>query len=177
MLFFYREKLIIMLPPVKNPTSFCPFTSNHCFCLKTILDLCIICLLIQTSLLFQWRKQICLNDGFVCDWSHVNCLWTTVIFIRCLNSHSDGTHSLQKIFLASKLYNAKFFQICSTNSSTSWMAWEWIKFQHFFFNYSFNAMASYQHEQQPIFHTDSYSPVLSEKDSWHRVDAWRLHHY
>ncbi len=31
------------------------------------------------------------------DWSRVNYLWTIVLFlIDCLDSHSDGTHSLQR---------------------------------------------------------------------------------
>ncbi len=37
--------------------------------------------------------------------------------------------------LVSKWCNAKFIRICSdeeTNSSTSWMAWEWVKFQQMF---------------------------------------------
>ncbi len=40
------------------------------------------------------------------------------VFISCLDSHSDGTHSLQRIY---KWCNAKFLKICSneeTNSST-----------------------------------------------------------
>ncbi len=39
------------------------------------------------------------------DWSGVD---YCDCFISCLDSHSDGTHSLQ-----SKLYNAAFTQICS----------------------------------------------------------------
>ncbi len=47
------------------------------------------------------------------------------VFISCLKSHSDGTHSLQSE-LVSKLCNAKFIQICSdeeTNSSTVHLGW------------------------------------------------------
>ncbi len=55
------------------------------------------------------------------------------VFISCLDSHSDGTHSLQTVEdpLLSKCCNATFLQICSdeeTNSSTSWKAWEWVDF-------------------------------------------------
>ncbi len=38
------------------------------------------------------------------------------VFISCLNSHSDGTHSPQRIHFmiqVSKWCNAKFLQICS----------------------------------------------------------------
>ncbi len=50
------------------------------------------------------------------------------VFISFLNSHSDGTHSLQSIHWW-WCYDA-FFQVCSdeeTNSSTSYMAWRWVK--------------------------------------------------
>ncbi len=56
-----------------------------------------------------------------------------LLFIRCLDSHSDGTHSLQRIN-KNKWCNAKILQICShegTNSSVPWMAWGWVHFQHF----------------------------------------------
>ncbi len=46
------------------------------------------------------------------------------VFISCLDSHYDGTHSLQRIHWSES--DATFLQICSdeeTNSSTSWMAW------------------------------------------------------
>ncbi len=48
-------------------------------------------------------------------------VWITVdVFISCLDSHSDGTHSLQRIHLIAS--NAKLLLICydwSKNSSTS----------------------------------------------------------
>ncbi len=72
------------------------------------------------------------------DWSGVD---YCDVFISCLDSHSDGTHSLQSIHW---WCNATFLQICSleeTNSFTSWMAWECVKqiFSKFLFwvNYSF----------------------------------------
>ncbi len=57
----------------------------------------------------QWFK--CLNNGFVCynhaafyftrcslmDWSHVDYLWVIVMFLSAVWTHSDGTHSLQRI--------------------------------------------------------------------------------
>ncbi len=51
------------------------------------------------------------------------------VFISGLDSHSDGTHSLQGI----QWRNAKFLQICSevvTNSSTPWMVGEYIFINH-----------------------------------------------
>ncbi len=70
------------------------------------------------------------------DWSVVD---YCDVFISCLDSHSDGTHSLLRIhYWASDvmLHNATFLQICSheeTNASTSWMTWGWLQFQLFFF--------------------------------------------
>ncbi len=51
------------------------------------------------------------------------------VFISCLDSHSDGTHSLQRIhWWASDamLHFSKSDE--ETNSSSSWMAWGWVKF-------------------------------------------------
>ncbi len=47
------------------------------------------------------------------DWSHVDYFIDYYdVFITCLNSHSDGTHSLQTIHLVSEqLCNARFLQI------------------------------------------------------------------
>ncbi len=48
------------------------------------------------------------------------------VFISCLDSRSDGTHSLYMDPLASKWRNAKFLKMCShkgTNSSTSCIVW------------------------------------------------------
>ncbi len=52
------------------------------------------------------------------------------VFISCLDSHSDGTHSLQRIHLWASdemLHFSKSDE--ETNSSTFWMAWEWVHFQ------------------------------------------------
>ncbi len=67
-----------------------------------------------------------------------------VVFISCLDSHSDGTHSL-----VSKWYKASFLKIfCDkeTNSSISWMAWGWVNVQLIFIfwvNYSFKEVNYY----------------------------------
>ncbi len=56
-----------------------------------------------------------------------------MFFINCLDSHSDGTHSLQRMM--SKWWNATFVLSCSdeeTNSSTSWMVLVWVHFQQIF---------------------------------------------
>ncbi len=61
------------------------------------------------------------------------------VLINCLDSHSDGTHSMQRIHW----WTAIFFQICfdeETNFSTSWMARGWVKILvdfHFLVHYSF----------------------------------------
>ncbi len=80
----------------------------------------------ETTLVFK-----CL-DGFV-SYKHslksCGLLMDYCVFISCLDSHSDGTHSLQTV---SQWYNVTFLQICpdeETNSSTSWMAWGWVHYQ------------------------------------------------
>ncbi len=68
------------------------------------------------------------------DWSGVD---YCDVFISCLDSHSDGTHSLQRIhWWASdgKIHFSKSNE--ETNSSTFWMAWGWVKF-HWFTKCSF----------------------------------------
>ncbi len=62
------------------------------------------------------------------------------VFISCLDSHSDGTHSLQRIhWCASDV----MLNICSeeeTNSSTLWMSWGWVHFSanfHFWLKFPF----------------------------------------
>ncbi len=65
------------------------------------------------------------------------------VFISCLDSHSDGTHSLQRIhYWASDVLLNVFKSDKETNSSTSWMTWGWVFSAniHFWVNYSFNQM-------------------------------------
>ncbi len=99
---------------------------------------------VQKSLKFKVK---CLNDGFV-SYKHSFSLLKTLtdglewcvllvdycgVFISCLDSHSDGTHSLQSIhWWASDamLHFSKSDE--ETNSSTSWMTWGWVHFQHIF---------------------------------------------
>ncbi len=53
------------------------------------------------------------------------------IFISCLDSHSDGTHSPQRIHWWTSDVMLNFLQICSdeeTSSSTSCKAWGWVYF-------------------------------------------------
>ncbi len=48
------------------------------------------------------------------------------VFISCLDSHSDGTHSLQSIHCLDTDAVTHFYKSDEeTNSSTSWMVWEW----------------------------------------------------
>ncbi len=54
------------------------------------------------------------------------------VFISCLDSHSDGTHSLQRIHQWASdgmLHFSKSDE--ETNSSTFWMAWKYGRFQIF----------------------------------------------
>ncbi len=50
--------------------------------------------------------------------------------LLCLDSHSDGTHSLQRIHWWASDVMLHFYKSDEeTNSSTSWMVWGWLHFQ------------------------------------------------
>ncbi len=63
------------------------------------------------------------------------------VFISCLDSHSDGTHSTAEDPLVSKWCNTTFLQICSNEEKLiyildgprAWMARGWVNFQLIFF--------------------------------------------
>ncbi len=60
------------------------------------------------------------------------------VFISCLDSHSDGTHSLQRIhWWASDVILNYSKSDEESNSSTYWMAWGRVHFQQIFSYYSF----------------------------------------
>ncbi len=67
------------------------------------------------------------------------------VFISCLDSHSDGTHSLQRIHCWASDVMLHFSKSDEeTNSSTSWLAWGWAHFHFlndltYFFKSSLNA--------------------------------------
>ncbi len=64
-----------------------------------------------TSQDINWWTRVC---GLLVDYCDV--------FISCLDSHSDGTHSLQRIhYLASDV----MLHLSKSTSSISWMAWGW----------------------------------------------------
>ncbi len=46
------------------------------------------------------------------DWGSVDCLWI-IVFISCLDSPSDGTHSLQRIYWWASDVMHNFSKICS----------------------------------------------------------------
>ncbi len=84
--------------------------------------------------LFLTNMQILASQD-VNWWTGVVWLYCDV-FISCLDSHSDGTHSLQRIHWWAGDGMLHFFQICSdeeTKSSTSSMAWGWVHFRKFHF--------------------------------------------
>ncbi len=57
------------------------------------------------------------------------------VFISCLDSHSDGTHSLQRIHWWTGDVMLNFSKICSdeeTNTSTCWMAGGRVNFKQIF---------------------------------------------
>ncbi len=56
------------------------------------------------------------------------------VFISCLDSHSDGTHSLQRIHWWASDVMLHFSKSDEeTNSSTSWMTWGWVNFKQIFY--------------------------------------------
>ncbi len=55
------------------------------------------------------------------------------IVIRCLDSHSDGTHSLQRIHWWASDAMLNFSKSVTVKKQTiSWMAWGWVHFQKMF---------------------------------------------
>ncbi len=76
-------------------------------------------------------KLQCLNNGFVSY--KLNSCGLLVnyceVFISCLDSHSDGTHSLQRIhWWASDIMQHFSKSDKETNSFTSLMNWGWVNF-------------------------------------------------
>ncbi len=107
-----------------------------------------ISLLIQTKLLIHWRKTFqfkCCNDRFMTAFHFSRCLsmdWSGVdywdVFISCLDSRSDSTHSLQTIYWRANhlmLHLSK----SDAETSSSWMSWGCVNFQLILFlvNYFF----------------------------------------
>ncbi len=81
---------------------------------------------IQTSIFWIY---IALINGLECCLL-INRLDYCDVFISCLDSHSDGTHSLQSIHWwgsGGTLHFSKSDE--ETNSSTSWMAWDYAPLQ------------------------------------------------
>ncbi len=76
-----------------------------------------------------YSLQNMLIDGLEwCGWLVDYC----DVFISCLDSHSDGTHSLQGIHWWASYVMLHFSQSDEeTNSSTFRMAWGWVTFQPF----------------------------------------------
>ncbi len=64
------------------------------------------------------------------------------VFISCLDSHSDGTHSLHRIHCWASDVMLHFSKSDEEkNSFTSWMAWRWVHFQQMFIQgYSISAL-------------------------------------
>ncbi len=95
-----------------------------------------ISLLIQVRLLFHLKMQYygLLTHSF---WLHSTLIdglewcWLLVdVFISCLDSHSDGTHSLQRIHCWASDGMLNFSKSDEeTNSSTSWMDRGWANFK------------------------------------------------
>ncbi len=84
--------------------------------------------------LFLTNTQfVTLIDVKVNWWTGV--MWIIVMFLSvCLDSHSDGTHSLQRIHRWANDVMLHFSKsdLMKKNSSISWMAWGWVHFQQIF---------------------------------------------
>ncbi len=103
--FWPKYKSIIMIPPVKKSISCCLSHQNPATCLFRAVLACKRCL-IWCRFLSWFRPEHFFTGGsnvmdyFVfsrcslMDWSGVD---YCNVFISCLDSHSDGTHSLQSI--------------------------------------------------------------------------------
>ncbi len=130
-----------------------------------MLDLCRFLSWFQTRTLFHWRKRyyelwtrilvksvlmmdlfsFCLlqmlTDGL--EWCGLLVDYCDV-FISCLDSHSDGTHSLQSIHCWDTDAETHFSKSDEeTNSSWSWIDWGWAQMQQMFIfwvNYAFNCV-------------------------------------
>ncbi len=132
--------------------------------------------------LFHWKKcynglwthtsasSDCLNlkclDGFVfykqpaflytrhnmMDWSDVDYLFIIVFYISCLDSHSDGTHSLQRIhwWASNGMLHFSKSVLMKKHSFTSWMAWRWEYSQQIFiFGWTTPSNVTLQHWANP----------------------------
>ncbi len=95
-------------------------------------------------LVFSWKQQfdVKMSSWWICflqtcSFSLHNTLLDGLllvyycdVIIRCLDSNSDGTHSLQSIHWWASDVMLHFSKSDEeTNSSTSWMTWGWEKFQ------------------------------------------------
>ncbi len=85
--------------------------------------------------LFLTNMQLFFNLG-------TGVVWITCdVFISCLGSHSDGTHSLQRIhWWASDVILHFSKSVLMNKLIYIWMTWGWIHF-HFCMNYSFSNCA------------------------------------
>ncbi len=63
-------------------------------------------------------------------WSHVD---HCDVLIRCLDSHSDGTHLLCRRSIGEQVMLHFFKSVtCKKYTSTSWVAWRWVHFSFYF---------------------------------------------
>ncbi len=84
---------------------------------NTLMDL----FLVNTAFHFTSHHKTLIGELESCGLLVDNCNG----FISCLDSHSDGTHSLQRIhwWASDVMLFLQFFSNEGTHSSTSWMAW------------------------------------------------------
>ncbi len=115
------------------------------------------------------------------DWSGVNYLW--IIVISCLDSHSDGTHSLQRIHWWSSDLMLNFSKFCSNEETISSISLQISANFHFWVNYT-KAGINYCHylTTQPCVKSKSHAHTKgrathfqSQKSSWVTGNAAVLH--
>ncbi len=85
-----------------------------------------------------------LHKTLIDEWS-----WG-LLFLSSVQTHSDGTHSLQRIYwwALSKWCNAEYLQICSDEETDSWMSASPISANlHFCMNYSLNIESEKEYDK------------------------------
>ncbi len=179
-----------MLPSVKKSISCGPLLPCvlDCFHLNMVLDLCIF---LSWLRLFQWRKQyyglrtevtvwisnfiyykhaiFCFKD--VNRWTGV--VWIIVMFlISCLDSHSDGTHSLQRIHWWASNGMLHFSKSVPLKKQT-YLLLEWPEGEYIFIKFSwlcycsFKCFCSVAYEVQKL-------PMYGLLTEEHTVLSWSM---
>ncbi len=92
------------------------------------------------------------------------------VFISCFDSHSDGTHSLQRIhWWASDVMLHFSKSVLIKKQQESWMVWGWVKSSanlHFWWNYSFKIWDGFEEHRFCAKCVTGWSALQGVKTSW-----------